>query len=70
MHDTIPVGIAYRTTMKRGKISKKLLITKGYIPRVGDEIVIDGVDWFVVKVKPEKILAAFDVECSKLKQMF
>lgn len=67
----IPPGTAIRITMKRGTISKKLLITEGTIPRIGDEITMNGVSWFVTKTKEEKILATFQPQPNgKLKQVF
>lgn len=67
---TISPGTAVRITMKRGSVSKKLLITEGVAPRIGDEITLDGVGWFVTKVKEEKILAVFEPKAGKLKQVF
>jgi len=66
----IEPGKAVRITMKRGKISKKLLVTEVVIPCVGDEVTWDGDSWFITKAKEEKILAAFRPVGKKLKQVF
>lgn len=63
-------GTAVRITMKRGLISKKLLVTEGVVPRIGDEITLEGVSWFVTKLKEEKVLAVFRPEGRKLTQVF
>src|ERR1700752_5339105 len=53
-------GNAKRVWLKRGKISRKLLLVAPPFPEKGDEITLNGQGWFVVKIKEEKVLAAFE----------
>lgn len=62
--------IAKRITMKRGKMTKKLLLVGGPCPKIGDELTLEGVAWFVTKVKDEEIFAEFSTAGGKLKQVF
>jgi hypothetical protein len=61
---------AYRTTLKSATGSKRKLLVTGAAPRVGDVCTVNGQDFAVVKVKPEKIIAEFSTEDGKLTQVF
>ena len=63
-------GKAKRVWLKRGKVTRKLLLVAPPWPDKGDEVTLNGEPWFVIRIKDEKIVAAFDREGNKLRQVF
>lgn len=63
-------GTAKRVWLKRGKVTRKLLLVVPPYPEKGDELTIDGEAWFVARIQDEKIIAAFDRDGNKLRQVF
>ena len=61
---------AYRITITRGKLRKRLLLCDGPIPRVGDDLYFQGVEWEVERIREEAILFAFKRDGARLKQVF
>jgi hypothetical protein len=52
---------AKRITVKRGKISRKFVLTAPPFPRVDDEVTIDGVEWSVSRVVDTKVIGKLPI---------
>lgn len=63
-------GTVKRVKIQLGKIKRSLLLAAPPYPRVGDMLTISGQDWPVVSIKDEKVIAAFDIEGKRLRQVF
>lgn len=59
-----------RITLSLGKKRHIMIVTEAPFPEVGDACTIAGKDWSVISVKDEKILAVFNADEGKLKQVF
>jgi hypothetical protein len=58
---TAPALRAKRITVKRGKVSRKFVLTAPPFPRVDDEITIDGVEWFVSRVADTEVIGKLPI---------
>ncbi len=67
---TPPYQQAKRVKLRHGGLTRRLLLVAPPFPEVGEVLKIDGHDWTVEQSRDEKILAAFERDGGKLRQVY